>query len=431
MRLRGWTMADIIQSFGHYICNKAPGHPVFTRRLLLAGYRAFGLTLRLAPDKRLPRSRQFSARYVNHTLTRMLSHPERAALVSIFMPCELLEAMDIVPMCAEMYSAFLCGTFAESVFAEAAEAEGIAETYCSYHKVLLGSAYSNVLPAPAMVVNTSLLCDANNLTFRELAGHYHVPQYYVDVPKEQSEDSVHYVADQFRELASFLEECTGKRLDPGRLRKVMLRSRDTVEDLRACMDLKKDRYLPGDVTSELYEIYLAHNALGTEGAMKYASMLLHDLKNAAPARGIRLLWLHTIPHWQEPVKALLDLNDQCQIAACDMCFEGLVDIDPEKPYESMARRLVYSRWNGGQERVNAAVEAAKALHADGVICFCHWGCKQTMGLSGILKTTLEKQGFPTLILNGDGCDRRNASDGQTSTRLDAFLEMLKKGERHV
>ena len=92
----------------------------------------------------------------------------------------------------------------------------------------------------------------------------------------------------------------------------------------------------------------------------------------------------------------------------------------------MARRLVYSQWNGGETRVKAAVEAARALNVDGVICFCHWGCKQTMGLSGVLKHELDQVGFPTLILNGDGCDRRNASDGQTATRLNAFLEMLEK-----
>ncbi len=61
---------------------------------------------------------------------------------------------------------------------------------------------------------------------------------------------------------------------------------------------------------------------------------------------------------------------------------------------------------------------------DGVICFCHWGCKQTMGLSARFKQALEEAGHPTLILNGDGCDRSNTSDGQVATRLNAFLEML-------
>ena len=32
--------------------------------------------------------------------------------------------------------------------------------------------------------------------------------------------------------------------------------------------------------------------------------------------------------------------------------------------------------------------------------------------------------YPVLLLDGDGCDRANTMDGQTATRLDAFLEML-------
>ena len=34
-----------------------------------------------------------------------------------------------------------------------------------------------------------------------------------------------------------------------------------------------------------------------------------------------------------------------------------------------------------------------------------------------------------LLLDGDGCDRANASDGQTATRLEAFLEMLAAARR--
>ena len=415
---------DIVNEFGKTIDRLAPVHPNASRQLLLTGLRAFGWKLRHFPDKRLPVSRQYSAALMNRIVCNMIAHPDKAALVSVFQPCELLEAMDVVPMCAEMYSAYINGSDAELTFAEAAEAGGIAETYCSYHKVLLGSAFLGVLPPPQMIVNTSLLCDANQLTFRALAEHYHVPQYYVDVPPEQSEESLCYVTEEMRELRSFLEDHLRRKLDEERLREVMQRSRDTVAAFRACLPERRTHSLPGDLTSEMYEIYLTHNALGTKAAQQYARQLLNDLRSAPPARGIRLLWVHTIPIWQEPVKELFDLNNRCQVIACDMCLEGLTEIDPEKPYESMARRLVYSSWNGGDERVSAAVAIAKALDVDGVICFCHWGCKQTMGLSGIFKTRLEAEGFPTLILNGDGCDRRNASDGQTATRLNAFLEML-------
>ena len=419
-------MPDIIPAFGRYICKITPEHPERARALLKTAYRANGVGIRVAPNRRLPPARRYAVNYINDVVVRMLSHPEQAALVSVFMPCELLEAMRVIPMCAEMYSSYINGTQCESIFAETAEGAGIAESYCSYHKILLGSAYAGVLPPPKMIVNCSLVCDANNLTFRELADFYDVPQYYIDVPAERSEKSVAYVAGQFRELAAFLEEHTGRKLDEAKLGESVARSRDTIRAMRYCLRLKQIHSLPGNVVGELNEIYMTHNALGTREALHYAESMQRALEIAPKAQGIRLLWLHTLPIWQPPVKELFDFSGRCEIVACDINLESLIEMEPNKPYESMARRLVYSAFNGGAERVKASIDAAMLLDVDGVVCFCHWGCKQTMGLSATLKAKLEAAGFPTLILNGDGCDRRNASDGQTATRLNAFLEMLEK-----
>ena len=70
------------------------------------------------------------------------------------------------------------------------------------------------------------------------------------------------------------------------------------------------------------------------------------------------------------------------------------------------------------------MEMAERIAADGVILFCHWGCKETCGASTLIQETLESAGYPVLILNGDGVDRRNSSNGQIQTRIEAFLEML-------
>ena len=56
--------------------------------------------------------------------------------------------------------------------------------------------------------------------------------------------------------------------------------------------------------------------------------------------------------------------------------------------------------------------------------FGHWGCKHTLGAAQLAKKKFEEAGLPLLILDGDGCDRSHGGEGQTSTRLGAFLEML-------
>lgn len=418
-------MADIITTFGEMICRETPAHPQRARRIFVAGLRAFGLGLRAKPDPALPPSRQYIAALCNRAVTGTLAHPERSALTSVFLPCELLHCFGIRPMCAEVFSAFVNGARAEKVFVEMAEASGVPETYCSYHKVLMGGALSGVLPRPGFIVNTSLACDANNLTFRALAEQYRIPQFYVDVPSRREEESVRYVADQLRELTSFLEQQTGRTLDEALLRKTLDRSRRTIENFRACMPYRRERYLATDLTSEMYEIFTTHIALGAPEAERYSELLLRDFRSAPPARGTRLVWVHTIPQWQDPLRALFNHNENYQVIACDFNHESLLDMDPEQPYESMARRLVYSAYGGSaQIRAENARALARELKADGAVCFCHWGCKQTMGSSVLLQSALEADGIPTLILNGDGCDRANSSDGQVATRMNAFLEML-------
>ena len=41
---------------------------------------------------------------------------------------------------------------------------------------------------------------------------YDVPIFAIDVPMQQNEDNVQYVADQLRKLKDFIEECTGKKI---------------------------------------------------------------------------------------------------------------------------------------------------------------------------------------------------------------------------
>lgn len=72
------------------------------------------------------------------------------------------------------------------------------------------------------------------------------------------------------------------------------------------------------------------------------------------------------------------------------------------------------------------------MHADGVINFCHWGCKQSAGGVFQLRETLKAADIPLLVLDGDAMDRRNSHDGQIKTRLEAFWKFwIKRGIHHV
>ena len=423
-------MSGVIEKFGGYVSGLVREHPERARKLLVTAYRGKKLQLDHFPEKTLSPARQFMARESMKAILEPLRHPERAALVSIFMPCELLQAFGIHPMFAEAMSCYINGAMAEKGFVEYAESCGIAETYCSYHKVLLGGILSGVIPRPGFVVNTSLVCDVNNLTFRRAAEHYGIPWRYIDVPYERSTESEAYVADQLRELAGFLEAFTDRKLDAEALQAAVGRSARTVELFRRCQQEKKGKYLHNDITSELYEVFGTHVLLGTPQMETYASMLLRDIQQARQDRGVRLLWMHTIPYYQEPLRELLNFSPRCQIVSCDMNFDAFCEMDPRKPFESMARRLVFNSFNGASDnRIRRSIRMCREQEIDGVVYFCHWGCKQTLAAAGNVRQMMEEAGIPVLILDGDGCDRSNTGNGQMSTRIQAFLEMLEERKR--
>jgi benzoyl-CoA reductase/2-hydroxyglutaryl-CoA dehydratase subunit BcrC/BadD/HgdB len=418
---------NVINTFSDYMYRTIQKHPERARSLLLKVFQGFGFYQKHFPDQKLPESRQYLATVCMQYMLNTFGQPEKSALTSIFMPCELLQAFGIPAMCAEMFSTYMNGAYSERAFVEAAENAGISETFCSYHKILIGGAETGVLPPVKAIVNSSLACDANNLTFRYLSHKTGAPQYYVDVPYERSEASVRYVIQELKELTAALEEMTGKQLDEEKLKQIVQRSAETTANLRATIPYRKERYLGGTLTSELYETLMVHNALGSEEVLEYSRRLLKDYQEAPACEGLRIVWMHSNPFWQKPVKNLFNENPEQRIVATELGYDNWSQYDPSDPYDYMARRLVYNPYNGKVEaRIGETRKMAEKLDADGIICFCHWGCKETCGASVRIKKELEEAGYPALILNGDGVDRQNVSDGQTSTRVAAFVEMLKE-----
>jgi hypothetical protein len=132
-----------------------------------------------------------------------------------------------------------------------------------------------------------------------------------------------------------------------------------------------------------------------------------------------------LPYYAQPVCDVFDFNPNVQLLINDLSFDYLHEIDPQNPYEGMARRLICNIMNGDFDwKTQAILEMCEKLHAQGAVCFCHWGCKQSSGGVYLLKSALERKGIPALILDGDACDRRNSQLGQMSTRLQAFMELL-------
>lgn len=127
---------------GRLIASQVAPHPRRRRRMLSGGYSWVSLCRK---RKKLTDAKSAYARMngrVADTLIRGMNQPQQAVMVNIFMPCELMHAMGLTPMFPEGLSVYVACTACQHVFAERAETSGIPESFCSYHKTMIGMAES-------------------------------------------------------------------------------------------------------------------------------------------------------------------------------------------------------------------------------------------------------------------------------------------------
>ncbi len=418
---------NIVRTFGSLIARETPRNPARARALLLAGWRAQLLNLKLNPDRRLPPSRQYAAKVAMDVITRALRHPKQAAAISAFCPYEPLQAAGILPYSVEQLSCFIAGSTCERAFLDSACDAGFSDTMCSYHRTFLGAAESGIMPAPAFVVYTSVACDGNFITFPHIARLFDIPSYCIDVPFDRSEDAIADVAEQLRGMTAFIGECTKTPVDESALSQAVARGVRSARDYRRFLDASPGRRLSADMTTEMYAFLTNHVLMGSPETETFCRMIADEMEQAPASDGLRIVWLHTMPFSQQPAIDALNFSDRAFITACDLSADPmLIDVDPEKPYDAMARRLVLSCFNGATSaRIERALDLVRRTAADGVALYGHWGCKATLGAERLIQQALDEQGVPCLVLDGDGIDASNRSDGQTATRLEAFLELLK------
>ena len=427
----------IIGWYGDIAAKNLDARPQFTRDWLMLGFRLETKKVEVAPDKRFLPSGQHGYALFMSSVVDAMRDAENSVITSIFTPTEIFRALGLKPVCAEAAASFVSGAQAESAFLAHAEGTGIPETYCSYHRALMGMASSGVLRPRKLVASTSVACDANNLSFKMLASRWDAENFYIDVPYDVSEEAMRYVADQLREMGRMAAEVYGRKLDEALLKQLVARSLETDDALERTLPLRRGHYLANTMTLDMMEMLDLQLSLGTPESLELALGMERDFASAKRFSGVNLVWAHVSPYFLASIGGIVDCQPTAQIVASDMMFNHLAPAEgrsfgADQPYEAMAERVVRNCFNGpSTRRADTLVRLARETGADGVVIFCHWGCKETAGAAQLLRRHVEAAGYPALVLDGDAVDRANCMEGQMSTRFTAFMELLasKREER--
>jgi benzoyl-CoA reductase/2-hydroxyglutaryl-CoA dehydratase subunit BcrC/BadD/HgdB len=363
---------------------------------------------------------------------RLYSGKDPLAWCGVVAPFDLLHAMGITSCFVEFVGAMLASTGMVGEFIETADHQGFSSDACSFHRSVLGAAAKNTMPVPDVLIGTTNPCSGGLAVIENLARHFAKPLFILQVPQDTSGGNVPYLADQIRAMVRFVTVHTGLPLDRERLR-AAIENTNRVHAIGSEV-YELARHVPSPASSRDLNNFGIVMALflGSAGSVEVAEAYRDGFKeriaagtSGVPGERIRLLWIQNRMQFRHPLEKMLEEQYQAAIVIDELNDFNWDPIDPDDPFEGLARRAISIPFNGTiQTRVEHLQKLARQYRVHGAINPCNWGCRQGTGARGLIEAGLGRIGVPVLNLEVDCVDERKFTEGQVRTRLEAFLEML-------
>ncbi|MEJ2647792.1 MAG: 2-hydroxyacyl-CoA dehydratase family protein [Sedimentisphaerales bacterium] len=376
--------------------------------------------------------------------------PTKIAWCTSVGPAELLRAMGFEVYFPENHGAMLGSSRMATDLIPLANAHGFSPDICSYLTSDVGSYLKGESPlnkmklpgppkADVLVFNTNQCRDVKDW-FEFYAREWDVPCIGVHTPRaigDVNDTIITAIAKQIKALIPTLEEISGNQFDIDKLREVITLSRKCTELWKGVLDSAANVPSPITFFDGTIQMGPAVVLRGTQGAIDYYEILLAELKQrindgigAVEGEKYRIYW-EGMPIWGKLKSlALQFIGLQTAVVASTYCNSWVFEaLDPEKPFESMARaysELFICRSDKPKEAyIKRMIEKYKV---DGVFFHNAKTCPNNSNSRYDMPQRIQKKtGKPFVIVDGDLNDLRLYSEEQTKTNIEAFVEQLSQG----
>lgn len=364
--------------------------------------------------------------------SRLYSGKERVAWCGVTAPFDLLNAMGVTSCFVEFIGAMLAATGMAGAYLEEAEHAGYAGDTCAYHRGVIGAMRKGLMPEPDFLIATSVPCTGGLAVMETMAKYFNKDLFVLNVPQRLTDESVQYLSDQIKAMVAFVEDHTGESLDKEKLRQAVAFTNEARALTEETYHLAQS--VPSPANGRIlgnFGIVMAL-LLGTKAGVEVAMTFRDEFRKMVDKgqggiahEKLRLLWIQNRIQFKNPLVDMLELEHGAAVISDELNDITWDPIDPENPYEGMARRSISIPFNGDvTRRIDHLQQLARRYRIDGAINPCNWGCRQGTGARGLIAEGLKEIGVPVLNLEVDCIDSRNFAEGQLRTRLEAFTEML-------
>lgn len=416
--------------------NKLKGR--INRNLLSSPY-----TYRLAKEIFIRKgSFDFEAKKILTTMAleqaaRAYRQKEKVTWTTAFFPSEMIYLFDLAPFAPEVAAGAAASFEVAPELLQEAEYMGLSSDCCSFHRCAAAGAALDYFPLPRFLTASAHLCDGASRLFQYMAERYNRPLYMLDIPARDNCRAVQYIAAQLEQIARELELQTGTKLTGERINKVFAYANEARRHQLTVNRIRQSRPLAISGDEGLGYVYLLFLGSGHPQAVDIWKTLAEELKtygtenvdSGSPDNQdqVRLIWLHLRPYHSSELISYLEKELNACIVMEEVNLVYWPPLDPEKPFESLARKILANPGLGPLDRRLDSIEKMVGdYNAHGVIHFSHWGCRQSVGGTLLLKKHLKKKQIPFLNLDGDCIDGSSFPWGQAQTRIDSFYELIKQ-----
>ena len=372
----------------------------------------------------------------------------KVAWCSNDVPSEILDAMNITAVYLENYATVIAAKRLASGFCAAGEKVGFSQDVCGYARMIMGYilARGDVpevpyggLAKPDFLLVNSYSCDSRLGWFAAMSRALGIPLHVHDAPHQPDgpcdlPGNARYTEDEIRSLIAFLEEQTGSRFDPARLRERLAISRKTSDAIFDINELRKAVPCPMGSADMFTAMWPALYMAGTAECEAFYHRLLAEVRErvergigVVPEERFRLMW-SGIPFWYN-----MNLLNYVEVFGGVVVIEGFYRSKERKlppqdddPVRDMALSSIRQKiWPASiVHAIHEILDAVKEYRIDGVVLSFNPSCRLSYVSQAELQKSLEDRCVPTLGLECDMADERTYSEGQVKTRLDAFVERL-------
>jgi len=145
----------------------------------------------------------------------------------------------------------------------------------------------------------------------------------------------------------------------------------------------------------------------------------------------RILWRQLRPYYTTVPFEYLEIKHKVAVAFEEVNFVHWPEMNPEEPFKSLATKILSNPpMDFSNKWLKATINFVNDYDVDGIIEFAHWGCRYLTANTQIVKDALQDKNIPILVIDGDCIDRRDYSEAQIKTRIDAFVEILNRKKEH-